>query len=107
MPFQRAGTRPARPAVPLQRRRQGSAALLCSASAASPLVDVETARKLLDGASLVLDVRPAGEYESGRITKPPRRTSNVPFSAGQDAAAFVAQVCRPGLGRRAWQAILL
>ncbi len=36
--------------------------------------------------------RPAAEYEAGRITKPPRRTVGVPFAAGQDGAAFVAQV---------------
>lgn len=55
-------------------------------------MDVETARKLLDGPTVVLDIRPEREYEEGRITKPARRTVSVPYAAGGDAGAFVAQV---------------
>lgn len=99
-------------------------------------MDVETARKLLDGPTVVLDIRPEREYEGrswcpaslwpvilylpalmahhcdcvillrylrtvqprshadaeGRITKPARRTVSVPYAAGGDAGAFVAQV---------------
>lgn len=36
--------------------------------------------------------RPAAEFDTGRITKPPRRTVGVPYAPGQDGAAWVAQV---------------
>ncbi|KAI7841140.1 hypothetical protein COHA_005110 [Chlorella ohadii] len=92
----------ARPFTALRQRQRQQAAGVCRAAAAGPPVDVEMARKLLDGQTVVLDIRygsqsvfhrmPAAEYEAGRITKPPRRTVGVPFAAGQDGAAFVAQV---------------
>ena len=131
----------ARPAPALRQRRQNAAGT-CRAAAGAP-VDVETARKLIDGTAMVLDIRqgllhssapacagtrqivpclllasdpcrlsclpgpsppllpcaraaalsrPAADFEEGRITKPPRRTVGVPYTPGQDGAAFVAQV---------------
>ncbi|PRW33121.1 voltage-gated potassium channel [Chlorella sorokiniana] len=82
----------ARPFTALRQRQRQRVAGVCRAAAAGPPVDVETARKLLDGPTMVLDIRPAAEYEDGRITKPPRRTVGMPFAAGQDGGAFVAQV---------------
>lgn len=88
-PFRKAAA-PLQPALALmQRRRCQRAALLCRASAA-PL-DVDTARKLLDGPATVLDIRDPREYEDSRVTKPPRKSVNLPFSAGQDAGAWAAQ----------------
>ena len=79
-----------RPAALAPRRRCRPA---CAASAA-PSVDVESARKLLDGAVTVIDLRPTGWYEESRISKPPRKSVNVPFAAGGDTAGFVAEVAR-------------
>ncbi|KAL4440077.1 hypothetical protein ABPG75_003078 [Micractinium tetrahymenae] len=97
MPFRPAAapqrTLPTRTLLVQPRQRRRRVALACAASAsAAAVVDVETARKLLDGLTMVVDIRPEREYEEGRITKPARRTVSVPYAAGSDAAAFVARV---------------
>lgn len=52
------------PKAPLNGRL---AAVVCAASAAGPAaVDVDTARKLLDGPTMVLDIRPERDYEGGK-----------------------------------------
>ncbi|EFN52770.1 hypothetical protein CHLNCDRAFT_54198 [Chlorella variabilis] len=50
----------------------------------------------------------AGEYEESHITKPPRKSLNMPFAVGQeDGAAFVAQMCGDGVQGSAEAAALL
>lgn len=56
---------------------------------------------MLDGPAIVLDVRSERAWDEGHITKPPRKSVNVPFAAGDDGGEFLAAAGRKLTNRNA------